>query len=390
MEQLLLRYHHALEKTPTEFVRYLDSQIDWSSRLIGILGTRGIGKTTLMRQRIKMHENIESTLYVDAGDIYFGSHSLYEVAENFYKNGGKKLFIDEIHRYENWASEVKMIYDFLEDFQVVYSGSSILDLERGGADLSRRKSQHYLYGLSFREFLKWKHDIDVPVMTLDEVLHNKQPILPSTLRPIALFKDYLRNGYYPFGEETDFWDKLTSAVTTTLENDIPQYAKLTLGTIKKIKKLFYFLAQHVPFKPNISKIGKTLGIDRNEIPDLLEYLNRAQLISMVKMPGNGLGAIRDVEKLFLNNTNLAYALSNETPDIGTLRETAFCQMTCVTEKVSASLATDYYIGDSSFEVGGLNKGTQQIAGVPNSYIVRDDTEYRAFNFIPLWHFGFLY
>ncbi|MCC8114353.1 MAG: hypothetical protein LIP03_10270 [Bacteroidales bacterium] len=133
-----------------------------------------------------------------------------------------------------------------------------------------------------------------------------------------------------------------------------------------------------------------MGIDRNEIPDLLEYLNRAQLISMVKMPGNGLGAIRDVEKLFLNNTNLAYALSNETPDIGTLRETAFCQMTCVTEKVSASLATDYYIGDSSFEVGGLNKGTQQIAGVPNSYIVRDDTEYRAFNFIPLWHFGFLY
>ncbi|MCC8070854.1 MAG: AAA family ATPase [Bacteroidales bacterium] len=390
MEQLLLRYHHALESTPTQFVRYLDSQIDWESRLIGILGARGVGKTTLMRQRIKMHEDISTTLYVDAGDIYFATHRLYDLAENFYKNGGKKLFIDEIHRYDNWSTEIKMIYDFLEDFKVVYSGSSILDLEKGGADLSRRKSQHYLYGLSFREFLKWKHGVEVPVMTLDDILKNKESILPSTLRPVALFKEYLKTGYYPFSDVPDFWDKLTATVSTSLERDIPQYAKLTMGSIKKIKKLFFFLAQHVPFKPNASKIGATLGIDRNDIPDLLEYLNRAQLISMVSMAGNGMASIREAEKLFLDNTSLSYALSDQTPDIGTLRETAFCQMTRVTEKVLASPSTDFFIGGKSFEVGGPNKGTQQIAGTTNSYVVRDDTEYRSFNFIPLWHFGFLY
>lgn len=390
MEQLFYRYRMALDATPVEFSRYLDGKINWESPLIAILGARGVGKTTLIRQHIKKLNEEASSLYFDAGDIYFGSHTLYDVADKFFRNGGKHLYIDEVHRYQGWSTEIKMMHDFIPELQVVYTGSSILELEKGGADLSRRKSQYYLDGMSFREFLALKHNIVMPVLSLDETLKADKIELPDNLNPVVLFKEYLKNGFYPFGDTPDYYDKLASMVATSLEVDIQQFARMTPATVKKIKKLFYLLAQSVPFKPVYSQWARAIESDRGEIPSLLEYLGKTGLIDMVELTGSGLGAVSNPEKIFLDNTNLSYALCNETPNIGTLRETAFNQMVRVTLPVKASPKTDFKIGDYSFEVGGKNKGTQQIAGVEKSFVVRDDTLYRSLNFIPLWHFGFLY
>ncbi|MCC8072259.1 MAG: AAA family ATPase [Bacteroidales bacterium] len=390
MEQLIEHYHRALDITPTGFVRYLEPQINWNSRVIAILGARGVGKTTLLRQHIKLNDDINTSLYVDAGDVYFSSHSLIDVAETFYKNGGRKLYIDEIHRYANWSAEVKMIHDFTADFQVVYSGSSILDLEKGGADLSRRKLQYYLAGMSFREYLELRHGIKVNPRGLEEVIHSTDAPLSTDMRPLNLFKQYLREGYYPFSVEEGFLDRLTSAVNTSLVVDIPQHAKLNLATINKLRKLFYMIAQSVPFQPNISQLARALDVSRNDLPDLIEYLNKAQVIRALHFDVKGLAKVASPDKILLDNTCLSYAFSNERPAIGTLRETAFCQMIAPVEPISASRQTDFKVGAYSFEVGGRNKGTQQVSGLENAYIVRDDTEYRSLNFIPLWHFGFLY
>lgn len=390
MEQLIQRYHRALEMTPTAFVRYLDSQINWNAKVVAILGQRGVGKTVLMRQHIKLNDDISTTLYVDAGDIYFANHSLIDLAETFYKNGGKKLYIDEIHRYKNWSTEVKMMHDFIDDFHVVYSGSSILDLEKGGADLSRRKSQYYLAGLSFREFLKLRHGIDAKVYSLDEILTSVQSPIPSELRPISLFKKYMREGYYPFSTDEDFFDHLMGSVNATLDVDIPQFANLSVATIAKLRKLFYMIAQSVPFQPNISQLAKALSYNRGDLPDLLEYLDKTRLTRSLALDAKGLARVSSPDKLLLDNTVLAFAFSNEAPNIGMLRETAFCQMVAPTAKIEASIRTDFKVGKYSFEVGGRNKGTQQVAGLEDAFIVRDDTEYRSLNFIPLWHFGFLY
>lgn len=390
MEQLLYRYRMALDATPMKFSRFLYNKINWEAPLIALLGARGVGKTIMLRQHIKKQHEEASSLYVDAGDIYFGNHTLYDLAESFYRNGGKHLYIDEIHRYAGWSREVKMMRDFIPSLQVIYTGSSILDLEKGGADLSRRKSQYYLQGMSFREYLELRHGMTMPVLSLEETLHCEKIALPDDTNPMVLFKNYLREGYYPFGGECDYFDKLSSAVSTSLDTDIPQFAKMTVATIKKIKKLFYLLAQSVPFKPIYAQLARAIESDRGEVPVLLEYLDKAGLISMLEMEGKGLASVNTSEKLFLNNANLAFALCNDTPNIGTLRETAFNQMTRVTEKVKASAKTDYKIGKYSFEIGGKNKGTQQIAGISNAFVVRDDTLYRTWNFIPLWHFGFLY
>ncbi|MCC8112913.1 MAG: AAA family ATPase [Bacteroidales bacterium] len=390
MEQLQERYRSAIKQAPTQFVRYLDSKINWEARLIGILGARGVGKTILLRQHIKLYDNPDTSLYVDAGDIYFTSHTLYDLANQFQLNGGKKLYIDEIHRYKNWSTEVKMIYDFLPSLQVVYTGSSILELEKGGADLSRRKLEYFLAGLSFREFLQWNYGYIVPVFSLEDILKSNQIEWNFPEKPLPLFKEYLHNGYYPFSKEGDFIDRLNASVETTLNVDIPQFAKMSVSTIQKIKKLFYVIAQSVPFKPNNSELARTLRIDRGELPDLYAYLAKSGLIRALELEVKGISRVSSPEKILIDNTNLSFCLSNETPDIGSLRETAFCQMTSVTNKVTASPQTDFCIGKYSFEVGGRNKGTQQISGLKEAFIVRDDTEYRYLNFIPLWHFGFLY
>lgn len=373
-----------------DFVRYLHDEIDWTAQLIAILGARGVGKTTMLLQHIKRFNSLEDTLFVYADNIYFTKHTLFDLATDFYKGGGRHLYIDEIHKYKNWSQEIKNIYDTLPRLQVVYTGSSILDLEQGGADLSRRKLQYYMYGMSFREYIQLRYHIQIPVHSLTDLLENNFSFPYSDLQPLPAWKDYVQTGYYPFFLKGNYLQLLNGIILQTVENDIPIYAGLSVGTARKLKTLLYIIAQSVPFKPNMSAIAADLGISRNDVGDLLFYLEKAGLINQLRSDITGIRLLGKVDKVYLNNTNLMYAIAGSNTDIGNERETAFYTLTCVMEPVTTSSVSDFQIGDYTFEVGGRKKGRKQIEDVKNGIVVKDDIEYGSKGVVPLWAFGLMY
>lgn len=390
METLIRAYRALLSNTTTDFMRYLHDQILWDSRLIAILGARGVGKTTLLLQHIKQNDDIEKSLFVTADDIYFSSHSLFDLALEFYQNGGEKLYIDEIHKYRGWSTEIKNMYDQIPQLKVIYTGSSILDLEKGGADLSRRKLEYHMTGLSFREYLAISKGIKIPIHSLEDILENKIDFPYQTERPLALFKEYLQNGFYPFFNDPGYYIRLKSVLNQTLENDIPDFAQMNISTAQKLKKLLYIIAQSVPFKPNFSKLSRDLEISRNDVPNLMFYLEKAGVINQLRDDTKGIKLLGKIDKVYLSNTNLAYAISEQTPEIGNIRESVFFALMKTTQEVTSSSVSDFAIGRYTFEIGGKGKGQKQIEGVTNAYIVKDEIEYGHKNIIPLWAFGLTY
>ena len=390
MEELYSAYRLLLDRTPLAFRRFLHSRINWQSRLVAILGARGVGKSTLMLQHIKMEERTDETLYVLADDFYFTTHRLYDLALQFYQHGGKALFIDEIHKYNGWSVEVKNIYDKLPDLRVVYSGSSILDLEKGGADLSRRKLEYHLPGLSFREYVNLSQGCNLPIYSFSEILEGKVDY-PSTLeKPLKLFRQYVSEGYYPFFLEGDYHQRLQGVVKQIVDDDIPSFAEMTFPSRAKLRKLLYVLSQSVPFKPNYSKLEADLGISRNALPDFIELLEKAGLVQTLRNKATGMKLLEKVEKLYLQNPNLAYALSATPPDVGSVRETLFLAWLKPFLSVTSSPISDFEVEGRTFEVGGKNKGRRQLQDAAEGYVVKDDIEYAFRQTIPLWHFGFLY
>lgn len=388
MEKLYELFYAKLDETPTGFMRYLHDRINWKNRMIAILGERGVGKTTLILQKIKQ-DGIDHTLYFGADNVYFGQHSLFDTANEFYRKGGQRLYIDEIHKYPSWSTELKMIYDYCSHLQVVITGSSILDLYKGIADLSRRVVSYTLAGLSFREFLAMTKGIVLPVASFEDILRHKVTF-PSGERPLALFDDYLKTGYYPFWNETDFATRLNNVINQTVENDIPTYAKMNIATSRKLKQLLFIISQSVPFKPNYTEIGAAMECDRNTVADLAYYMDKARLTMSLRHQDDGMKNYGKPEKLYLGNTNLVYALSEGKPEVGNLRETFFLSQMQVNQEVYASKAADFLINGKTFEVGGKSKSKKQIAEVKDAFVVKDDIEYGYENIIPLWHFGMGY
>ena len=390
METLFRSFRTQLEHTSTEVVRFLHDQIAWDSRLVAILGARGVGKTTLLLQHIKLYDREDESLYVTADDFYFTKYRLFDMAYQFYNLGGKKLYIDEIHKYKDWSREVKNIYDQIPGLQVIYTGSSILDLEKGGADLSRRKVEYRLPGLSFREYLNISQGWQLPSYSLEEILAGKVEFPYKEARPLKLFNDYLSTCYYPFFQDTEYLLRLRSVINQMVESDIPIFADMTVASAVKLKKLLYVLAQSVPFKPNYTKLARDLDISRNVLPDYMSYLEKAGLVNLLREKAQGLKLLEKVEKIYLNNTNLAYALSEQVPDIGSVRETVFLSWMRVVCFVTSSAISDFEIDGRTFEIGGKNKMRQQIKQAADGYVVKDDIEYAFRNMIPLWMFGFIY
>lgn len=388
MEKLYELFYAKLDETPTGFMRYLHDRINWKNRMIAILGERGVGKTTLILQKIKQ-DGIDHTLYFGADNVYFSQHSLFDTANEFYRKGGQRLYIDEIHKYPSWSTELKMIYDYCPHLQVVITGSSILDLYKGIADLSRRVVSYTLAGLSFREFLAMTKGIVLPVASFEDILRHKVTF-PSGERPLALFDDYLKTGYYPFWNETDFATRLNNVINQTVENDIPTYAKMNIATSRKLKQLLFIISQSVPFKPNYTEIGAAMECDRNTVADLAYYMDKARLTMSLRHQDDGMKNYGKPEKLYLGNTNLVYALSEGKPEVGNLRETFFLSQMQVNQEVYASKAADFLINGKTFEVGGKSKSKKQIAEVKDAFVVKDDIEYGYENTIPLWHFGMGY
>lgn len=389
MEKLYELFYRKLKNTPVEFLRYKYNQIKWESRAFGLVGPRGVGKSTMLLQYIKQNLDTKDTLYVSADNLYFAEHKLVDLADRFVKMGGKHLFIDEIHKYEGWSRELKQIYDSYDDLQLVISGSSILDIYKGMADLSRRMPIYEMQGLSFREYLRLFHGIDVPVYSMEDILTHKA-VINGIEHPLPLFHDYLKRGYYPFGRDAEFEIELMQVINQTMEIDIPMHIKANVSVGRKLKSLIMVVSKSVPFKPVMQKLADVTGISRNDIPDYLIYMERAGMISQLRNATGGLRGLGKVEKLYLDNTNLIYALAPEHADIGNVRETFFMNQTRVCNDVRSSDISDFEIGNKVFEIGGRKKGQKQIENASDGYIVKDDIESGYANVIPLWTFGLNY
>jgi len=396
MERIKKLSLKAVNRTNTEFKRYLYSTINWNRQMIGITGARGTGKTIMMLQYLKQIQDTENALYISLDDVYFAENKLIYFAEDFVKYGGTYLLIDEVHKYKNWSQELKNIYDNLPELKVVFTSSSALEIHKGSHDLSRRAILHNLAGLSFREFLKLKYKIDLPVYTLEQILTNSDKIVTEVLnktKPLPLFNEYLKEGYYPFFLDTssDYLKQLISSINLILESDLPAIHKIDFSSIIKLKSLLSIVSRIVPFKPNIEKLARQTKTSRETLLKYLYYLDKAQAIQLLGSDTNGINYLNKPDKIYLGNTNIAYALSDENTDKGNLRETFFLNQLSQNNIVTYPKKGDFLVDDKYlFEIGGKDKTNKQIAGIENAFIAADDIEYGFKNKIPLWLFGFLY
>jgi predicted AAA+ superfamily ATPase len=398
METLFEQSESILEETSLSFTRGLLDTIDWSNRLIGLKGARGTGKTTLLLQWLKL-QNLPSSkgAYFSMDDLYFSAHTLKETARHFYKNGGKILVLDEVHKYKNWSAEIKNIYDFYPGLKVIFTGSSIIDLSKQQGDLSRRAVMYELPGLSFREYLSMKEIIRLEKIPFSRLISDDasklKTELPKEFRPYEFFKDYLEKGYYPIllEGETSVHQKINQMIRTIVESDMAELKDFDIRNAKKMLQLVYIIAQQVPFKPNITSLAEKTGIHRNTISNYLYFLEQARLINLLQPKGTSISTLKRPEKIYLNNTTLQYSLGEEKANKGSVRETFFYSQLFLHHKVQAAEKGDFTVNNKYiFEVGGESKNKRQIAGLKNAFIVNDDLEYPQGKNIPLWMFGMDY
>ncbi len=378
------------------FRRYLHEKINWNQRMIAIKGPRGAGKTTLMLQYLKYDLGLPSTaLYITADHTWFYNHTLLDTANDWYKQGGKILMIDEVHKYRNWSVELKNIYDGLPDMQIIFSASSALDIYRGEADLSRRVVSYMLAGLSFREFLQFSYDTNFDVITVKDIFTNHRNLsrnISDKLRPLPAFRKYLEVGYLPiFIEGEDSYRlKLNQIINTIVDTDLAYIAAYNSGTANKVKKLLGVIAELVPFKPNIAALARKLDLSRDSVYQYIYQLKDARLLNTLSLGGKGISTLQKPDKIFLENTNLAFALK-EQPDIGNIRETfVFNQLLNAGLEVNSPKAGDFVFDNYTIEVGGKGKNTSQVKHLDNYLIASDNIEIGGENKAPIWLFGFLY
>jgi uncharacterized protein len=397
MEKLFDRSNNLVKLTRLNFQRYLLDQINWDNRLIAIRGARGVGKTTLLLQHIKISQQTgREVIYISLDDLYFSSHTLVDFTDEFVKNGGKYLYLDELHKYPNWSQEIKNIYDSHPDLKIVFTASSLLQIYKGYADLSRRAVSYDLNGLSFREYLEFEKQLKYEAFSLEDVIsrHTEivQPILTES-KPLAEFKDYLSNGYYPFYKEskTNYYQKIRNILNLVLETDLPAVAKIEYNSIAKIKKLLFVVASSVPFMPNILKLSELIGTNRHSVLQYLDLLADAGILNLLTSEAKGLKYMSKPDKIFLNNSDIMYALVTENVNTGNLRETFFLNQLNATNSVTSAKNGDFMVnGKYVFEIGGKNKDFYQIKDIENSFLVLDNIETGIYNKLPLWLFGFLY
>lgn len=396
MERLQLWFYNNVQRVETKFKRYMWDEIHWENRLIILLGARGVGKTTLLLQYIKENLPInEETIYASLDDIYFSNHSLVQFVEEFAKRGGKHLILDEVQKYNNWAVEIKSIYDNFPEIRMILSGSSAIEILKSEGDLSRRAIYYKMSGLSFREFINYTYNIDYGVFTLNEILENHLELslkINASIKPIKEFEAYLNFGYYPFFKEDieTYHKRIAQIINTVLEVDIYNTHSIDMNATYKLKKLLAEIAEMSPFKPNVKSLSEKVGISRDSLIKYLKLLENADIIKMLYSQTKGISALNKPEKIYLNNSNIAFALNTQI-NMGSLRESFFINQLNLKHKLRYSAVGDFIVDDTyTFEVGGRSKTKKQIADVENSWVVADNLEVSVANKIPLWLFGFNY
>ena len=397
MDDLIEKSHQKVRDVDTRFIRSIMDKIDWNDRLIGIRGARGVGKTTLLLQRIKKFlGNTSETLYVSLDNLWFAEHSLLNLVDYFVKRGGKFLFLDEVHKYPNWSQLIKNIYDDFPTLKVVFTGSSLLEIINARADLSRRAIVYNIQGLSYREFLNITQKTDFKEISLCDILENHKEFsdeVLSKIKPLQFFCNYLLHGYYPFFTEgiARFSYRLEEVVNLILEVELPLLRNVEPAYVPKIKQLLQIIAESVPFIPNIDNLSKRIEIHRNTLLSYLYYLQETCLTSHLHKYISGINRLQKPEKIYLENTNLAYTLAKNNTDIGNMRETFFLNQLSYNHIVEHTNNGDFLINKKFlFEIGGKSKSGKQIKGTNNAYIVADNIEYGFDKKIPLWLFGMLY
>lgn len=401
MEKLFALHDSYISQVPMEFTRGLMDQINWNTRLIGIKGPKGVGKSTLMQQYIKKNfkDGDRHVLYCSADAGYFAEHTLVDTATRFVQTGGTNLFIDEIHKYDNWSRELKEIYDLFRNLRVVVSGSSLIRFNDGQADLSRRLVEYEMPGLSFREYLWFETGIKIEPVTLGQLLDDPAGFclgIVRQLRPLEHFGNYLKAGYYPFyfEEKGVYQNKVQGVVNYIIESELTAHRNLEVGNTRKVKALLQVLSQIVPYQVDISKISRNIGIQRPTTLKYMKNLEEAKLIRRLFTNLETTGDLQKPDKILLDNPNLIYTLSSEKPEIGTVRECFLCnQLAGAGHRVEyGGMKTgDFRIdGCRVIEVGGPDKGFSQVKGEKEGYVAADGIESAVFRKIPLWAFGFLY
>lgn len=396
LQPLFDNYHRKISKIDLRFKRYLYPKINWKARFVGIQGPRGVGKTTMLLQNIlENYEDIDRTLYASLDDLWFASHSLMELVDWAYQHDVMRLYLDEVHRYDQWSLNLKNIYDNYPDMSIVYTSSSLLMMDNAKVDLSRRQTLHTLYGMSLREFLSYEGIVDFDVIPLEDLLKNHVRYameITNKVKIAPLFETYLQHGYYPFYRESieDFPGRLRDTITVVIENDLPAVEKVTFETIQKVKRLLMIISERAPFEPNMSELWKQLATNNELGLRMLYALDKAQILGLLTSKTKSYKYLYKPNKIFLGNSNLMHVLCTHV-DKGNERETFFYNQLNVVADLKYPNQGDFLVSDKYlFEVGGHNKSFDQIKDVPDSFLAIDDTEVGYGNRIPLWMFGFLY
>ena len=401
METLFKRHDVYISRVPTKYIRDFMQRVNWNSRLIMIRGPKGVGKSTMMQQYIKKNfaAGDRHVLYCSADTTYFATHSLLELAESFVRIGGKWLFIDEVHKYPGWSLEIKEIYDLYSELHIVLSGSSLIQINDGQADLSRRIMPYDMPGLSLREFLHLDMGLDIKPVSLDELLDHPEQFcmqVTSLCHPLEHFGRYLRIGYYPFyfEQKQEYFDKLENAINYIIDVELTKYRSLNVGYTRQVKALLHIISQMTPYEVDISKLSKASGISRLSTLKYISNLEEACLIHRLFTDLMRITDLQKPDKMYIDNTNLLYTLSPEKPEIGTVRETFFANQLASAGHIveyAGYKSGDFRIdGNTVIEVGGADKGFSQLAGQDHSFVAADDIDSAYFRKIPLWAFGFLY
>lgn len=399
MDSLFQVMERRLERTPTTIVRSIMNKINWNDRLVSIRGSRGVGKTTLMLQYIKLNypRGDRSTLFCSLDNFYFNRRSLLDLAEEFYLNGGRHLFLDEVHKYASWEREVKEIYDNYPEMRMVVTGSSILNLIKGDADLSRRCLPYYMPGLSFREYLRFYKNIKLSSYSLEEIFSRSAEIASEVRNfcsPVAAFKEYTKYGFYPFydGNREDYYMRIENTVNYIVEQELPLLSDLRTGYIRKIKAMLAVLATSKPFEVDISKMAKMLELNRETVLSYLQLLQHADILNLLYSDIDSVKRMQKPDKIYLSNSNLLYALSLRDGDEGNMRETFVMSQLIPYHRVEYGKEAGDFVVDRRWrlEIGGAKKGFGQIADIVNSFVLADNIEYPSGNKLPLWLLGFIF
>jgi len=393
MQSLIQKSDRKLKQLNLKHRRSSFSEIDWNDRLILLLGHRGTGKTSLLLQHLKSING--KGIYLSLDDFVFEDQRLIVIFEKLYQQGYRHFYLDEVHRYQYWSKDLKQLYDDYNDVKLIATGSSILDVNKGNADLSRRAVSYRMQGLSFREYLFIEKDVVLPPLSIHQIIEDHHRISSDYLDHFSWeknFRNYLEFGYYPFFKENKktYFIKLEKTAQLVIESDIVPFEGLNYKTIHSLKKLLFVISQSVPFIPNISKLAKTLDISRNSLLKLLDLLDQAKLIKLLKADTKGVSYLQKPEKVYLENTNLIHLFAQDQPNIGSLRESFYYNQVSYKHKITSSKYADFMIdGKYTFEIGGANKSLKQIQGVPESFLALD-IKTGNHKSIPLWLFGFLY